>query len=157
MLFASVSVFRPPVSSLAAVFLLAQLSVIARLLWRCQLLVCARVCVRMLHHHPCCVVCIFMCVANTRPSLRDYVSLTVWACALDVCAYPLFGSEVCLGLFIHFNGILCCLSCCVSLSGNMLKSVSASVCVEGGSYRHAPSGSQSSGRIRTQPRIRGPC
>lgn len=157
MLFASVSVFRPPVSSLTAAFLVAQLFVIVRLLWRCQLPVCACVCVRVLHHHPSCVVCIFMRVANTRPSPQDYVSLTVWACALDVCAYPLFGSEVCLGVFIHFNGILCCLSCCVSLSGNRLKSVSAPVYVEGGSYRHAPSGSQSSGRIRTQPRIRGPC
>lgn len=37
---------------------------------------------------------------------------------------------MCLGVFIHFNGILCCLSCRVSLSGNRLKSVS--VCVEGG-------------------------
>ena len=99
MCFVSVSVFRPSVSSLALVFLVAQLFVIVRLLRHGQLSVCVCVCVCVLQHPPGGVVCIFVCVVGAYLSLWDCVNLSlcnVSVCVLCmdlcVCVFSLMGS-----------------------------------------------------------------
>lgn len=73
MCFVLVSVFRPLISSLAPVFLVAQLFVIVRLLWRCQLCVC---------YHILVLLCEFLCVGTCLSRLCS-VYLSVRYC--DLC------------------------------------------------------------------------